>query len=137
MSVYFAQREELIKIGYSRNVPDRMVALKSKLIGAIPGDRAVEAKLHERFSHLRAHGEWFKAGEDLLAYIKHEAQNHKPDSETAQTAIRFPESFIKRLDEIAERMSEPGKRFKRVEVLRLAVFRGAEQLEAERKKQRP
>lgn len=53
-----------------------------------------------------------------------------------QTAIRFPKSFLERLDKIADRMSEPGMRVTRVEVLRLAAFRGVEQLEAERMKKR-
>jgi predicted DNA-binding protein len=51
-----------------------------------------------------------------------------------QTAIRFPESFYKRLDKLVGRMSEPGKRFTRIEVLRLAAFRGIAELETETKK---
>ena len=51
-----------------------------------------------------------------------------------QTTIRFSESFISRLDKLAERMSEPGKRFTRIEVLRIVAHRGLEQVEAERKK---
>lgn len=46
-----------------------------------------------------------------------------------QTAIRLPESLLARIDKVAEHMSEPGKRFTRAEVLRLAAFRGVEQLE--------
>lgn len=51
-----------------------------------------------------------------------------------QTAIRFPESFLDRVDKLATRMSEPGMRVTRVEVLRLAAFKGVAELEAERKK---
>lgn len=48
-----------------------------------------------------------------------------------QTAIRLPEAFLARLDKIAERMSEPGMQITRAEALRLAAFKGAEQLEAD------
>ena len=56
---------------------------------------------------------------------------NKRDEKQIQTAIRLPESFVNRLDRFALNMSEPGKRFTRSEVLRLAAFRGLEQLELE------
>lgn len=46
-----------------------------------------------------------------------------------QLCVRYPESFTKRLDKIAEKLSEPGKRFTRVEVLRMASYRGLEAME--------
>jgi predicted DNA-binding protein len=51
-----------------------------------------------------------------------------------QTAIRVPESWLDRLDKIAERMSRPGMRVTRAEALRMAAHRGIEALEAEGKK---
>lgn len=133
MSVYFAQRDGLIKIGWSKSVPYRMISLRAKLIGAEPGERAREASLHKRFSHLRVHGEWFNPGEDLLEYIQTEAQEHKPDSDNVQTAIRLPESLLKSVDRIAENMSQPGMIITRVDVLRMAAFRGVAELESEQK----
>jgi predicted transcriptional regulator len=59
----------------------------------------------------------------------------KTDPQT-QTAIRLPDSLLARLDKLAERMSEPGMRVTRTEVLRLAVFRGASELEAEKGRKR-
>lgn len=53
-----------------------------------------------------------------------------------QTAIRLPEALLERVDRIAETMSQPGMRVTRAEVLRLATYRGVEQLEAERKRSR-
>ena len=50
-----------------------------------------------------------------------------------QTAIRVPESLLDRVDKLAEQLSQPGMRVTRAEVLRLAAYRGVEQLEAERK----
>jgi len=51
-----------------------------------------------------------------------------------QTAIRLPESLLDRVDKLAEKMSQPGMRVTRAEVLRLATFRGIDQLEGEGKK---
>lgn len=134
MSVYFARREGngLIKIGWSANVPNRMIALKAKLIGAVPGDEDDEKSLHERFAHLRVKGEWFKPADELLAYIRQEAQTHKPDHETVQTAIRLPATFLERADRIAPRMSKASHldiSVKRSQVLRLAVDKGLKALE--------
>lgn len=138
MSVYFAQRtsDGLIKIGWSRSVNVRMYAVKAKVIGAIPGGRLVEKVVHDRFVHLREHGEWFRPGEDLLDYIRNEAQGHKPDMEMMPTVIRHPKSWLGRFDKIAERMSQPGLRVTRVGVLRLAIHQGLDQLEAEGKSKR-
>jgi predicted DNA-binding protein len=54
--------------------------------------------------------------------------------EQIQTALRLPKSVMKRLDKLAELMSDPGMPVKRTEVLRRSVFMGLERLEAEQKK---
>jgi len=54
--------------------------------------------------------------------------------EQIQWAVRLPESFLERADKLAERMSEPAMKITRTDVLRMAMFRGIEQLEAEKKK---
>jgi len=56
--------------------------------------------------------------------------------EQVQTAIRLPQSLLVRLDKLAERMSQPGMKITRTEVLRLGLFRGVELLEAEGAKKR-
>lgn len=48
-----------------------------------------------------------------------------------QTAVRVPESWLVRLDRLAEKMSRPGMPVTRTEVLRLAMYRGIEGLERE------
>jgi predicted DNA-binding protein len=53
-----------------------------------------------------------------------------------QTAIRLPESLYARLDKLAAQMSQPGMKVSRAVILRLAAFRGVEQLEAEQKKRK-
>jgi hypothetical protein len=54
--------------------------------------------------------------------------------EQVQWAVRLPESFLERADKLAERMSEPAMKITRTDVLRMAMFRGIEQLETEKKK---
>ena len=58
----------------------------------------------------------------------------KQEEPQIQTAIRVPESWLVRLSKLAEKMSQPGMRVTRTEVLRLSVFRGLEVLENEAKK---
>lgn len=136
MSVYFAQRRKggLIKIGWSRSVPLRIIALKAKLLGSIKGERSTEKRIHKKFSHLQVRGEWYSAADELLEYIRTEAQEHTPDSEMIQTVVRLSKSFIKRLDKLAEQMSQPGLRVTRTGLLRYAVNVGVAKFEAELKK---
>jgi len=137
VSVYFAQRRRggLIKIGWSRSVRGRLTAVKAKMIGAIAGDREIEKKLHKRFAHLRVRGEWFKPGDELLTFIRVAAQEHEPDTSDAfQTAFRIPNLLLSRVDKIANQMSTPGKRINRSEAIRMALYRGVDQLESEGKK---
>lgn len=74
-SVYFAGAGGQIKIGWSRKVASRLAQLQVgcasplKLLGTIPGGRATERRIHERFAHLRLTGEWFTAAPELLAFI--------------------------------------------------------------------
>lgn len=51
-----------------------------------------------------------------------------------QIAIRLPESELERADKLAGRMSRPGLRLTRADVLRLAFYQGMDQLESEGKK---
>lgn len=73
---YFVQREitGLVKIGNTLNMPTRLRALQCgspdilRVLRTVRGNR--ESEFHERFSHLRMHGEWFKASSELLEFIK-------------------------------------------------------------------
>lgn len=73
--VYFAQADDRVKIGWSKHVASRLAQLQTgsptplKLLGAIPGARAAERRLHEQFAHLRLTGEWFRAAPELLDHI--------------------------------------------------------------------
>lgn len=76
--VYFIQGDGggLIKIGVSSDVEARLRQHQAgcpvilRRIGLIVDANALEeARLHERFAHLREHGEWFRPEPDLLAFI--------------------------------------------------------------------
>lgn len=67
--VYFARRLDRIKIGFSHDVEGRMKALHCTLLATVPGGRAEEAEMHQRFASGRDTGEWFRPTEELLAFI--------------------------------------------------------------------
>lgn len=67
--VYCALREDLIKIGTTTGLAQRMSALDIDRVLAIePGSEDVEDRRHVQFAHLRAHHEWFRPGGDLIAH---------------------------------------------------------------------
>lgn len=65
MSIYVLRSAELVKIGYSADLRQRVASIISSVpvpvefVGHMPGDREVEAHLHERFAMSRFSGEWF------------------------------------------------------------------------------
>ena len=81
MYLYFIQGEltGLIKIGkterspterlrsFQTGSPDKLLLLKSV---RYPKDQNYEKEVHDRFAHLRTHGEWFKPDDDLLLFIE-------------------------------------------------------------------
>lgn len=81
MYLYFIQGEltGLIKIGktesnpadrmrsFQTGSPDRLLLLKSI---CYPKVQNYEKEVHDRFAHLRIHGEWFRPDDDLLLFIK-------------------------------------------------------------------
>ena len=79
--IYFAQEAVtgLIKIGTTRRLSRRLIDLKAEyaeqleLLGVAEGSHREESGFHDRFSHLRVGGEWFRPGEDLLACISQES----------------------------------------------------------------
>ncbi len=75
-SVYFASSANRIKIGWSGQVATRLAQLQTgnpdpvRLLATMPGGRALERRLHERFADARLAGEWFAATPELMAYIE-------------------------------------------------------------------
>lgn len=77
-SVYFVanSHKTIVKIGYTTDIVQRFNALQSMshgkliLLGTIEGGLKDEQLLHQRYSLLRSHGEWFCATKDLLKDIE-------------------------------------------------------------------
>jgi hypothetical protein len=73
--VYFISDGDLIKIGWSGAPEVRRQALEVRcktplrLLGAVAGHMDDERAIHERFAHLRRHGEWFRPDPELDAFI--------------------------------------------------------------------
>jgi hypothetical protein len=67
--VYFADCENLIKIGFSTNVRQRMKQIGGRLIVATPGTKDEERALHHRFGEYWVRGEYFSRGPKLMAYV--------------------------------------------------------------------
>lgn len=65
MTIYVLRSDNLIKIGFTENLRQRVqgiiasVPIPVEFVGHMPGDRTLEAHLHERFKSERFSGEWF------------------------------------------------------------------------------
>jgi hypothetical protein len=71
--IYYLRVGDLIKIGYTLYLEDRMKAYppNSELLATHPGTRQTERQMHHRFLHLLKQGrEWFIEGDDLMAHIE-------------------------------------------------------------------
>jgi hypothetical protein len=67
--VYFAERDGLIKIGTSANVPQRMRTLRATLLALKPGGREMERQMHRTFAQWAVGGEWFEDCPELRVFI--------------------------------------------------------------------
>lgn len=74
--IYFVRASKMVKIGFTVNIDVRIKTLQSMsptpldVIAVVYGPPQIERDLHQQFSHLRRHGEWFDAAPDLMAFIK-------------------------------------------------------------------
>lgn len=75
--VYFAVIHDLIKIGHTKDVEDRMRGLarqhettRPRLLLTIGGNVYVESYLHTKFADLRMHDEFFRPEQPLTDYIE-------------------------------------------------------------------
>lgn len=99
-TVYFI-RETVsghVKIGWTSGRPaSRLKALQTAhphdlvLICSIPGDKATERALHEKYAHLRLRGEWFRYDTDLRELIVAQvaADAGKADKYRGGTSAKF------------------------------------------------
>jgi len=74
--VYFIEGAGKIKIGVAQFPESRLETLQAnspvtlRMLATYKGGYELENKLHRRFAHLRQHGEWFNAGQELLDYME-------------------------------------------------------------------
>lgn len=74
--VYFIRLNDVIKIGVTSDLRERMIDLmndspyKIELLRFVRGDRELERSYHLKFGRLRVRGEWFRAEQDLLDFIE-------------------------------------------------------------------
>jgi hypothetical protein len=77
--VYFIRAGDAIKIGRTANLAGRLRSLATasavplELLASMPGGRDLEAWLHRQWRHLHLRGEWFRADEALLCYIREQS----------------------------------------------------------------
>lgn len=75
MTVYFVRHNNLIKIGFTEDLEKRFQQIKAttpvsvEFLGHMPGDKNVEAHLHQIFDAFRFSGEWFAENESLMSLI--------------------------------------------------------------------
>jgi T5orf172 domain len=73
--VYFIKSADLIKIGYTGDLTERVRTLQVnnptivEVLKTIPGGYQEERQLHKQFAHLNKTGEWFYAAQELLDFI--------------------------------------------------------------------
>jgi hypothetical protein len=70
--VYYIRMGELIKIGYSIDVAQRMRAYPptAELLAAHPGTELLEKQIHQKFKvHLARGREWFHPHGDVMAHV--------------------------------------------------------------------
>lgn len=83
MAVYFIRAGEdgPVKIGTAIDVAQRIAELQIAhyveliLVRTIPGNRAHERALHDRFEHLHIRGEWFHFHPDMLLAVPEPVQS--------------------------------------------------------------
>ncbi|WP_462402283.1 GIY-YIG nuclease family protein [Pseudomonas sp. Marseille-QA0332] len=75
--IYFAKNGRgLIKIGSSMDTTNRIKSLETgageplTLLASVPGSMGAERRLHQQFSKLHKHGEWFEETPELTEYIR-------------------------------------------------------------------
>lgn len=73
--IYFISHTEYIKIGYTSDIARRLTELqtscpiKMSVLALIEGEMSDEIALHDKFSHLSSHGEWFHYSAEIDDFI--------------------------------------------------------------------
>lgn len=131
--VYFAKCERMIKIGFSKNLEERLQTLSVasskpiRLIGTVPGSKKLEQFFHKELHEHRVRGEWFKDCPQVRSFITNppvmptvlkKTRDHKANF-ARPTQIASPLSLY--LDDVIDRYS----RGEASEIERLAAIQAA------------
>lgn len=115
--IYFIRSyNEFIKIGQSAHLGKRLKSLqtaspkKLHVTAILSGSFQTEAGLHEMFSHLRVHGEWFRFSQELKWFIR--AIQENPEMNNIRS-LRV-ESLKMRINAKAKRLGSQHKLTKRI-----------------------
>lgn len=79
--IYFVQVDELIKVGWTTKLADRVRAYgpNAVLLANYPGSRADEAALHRQLTPARYRGrEWYSDGDIIRMFISEAIEKHGP-----------------------------------------------------------
>lgn len=83
--VYFARLGNVIKIGTTRNLTQRMSSLGNpEVLGIMDGGLSEERRVHLAFDHLRITGEWFAETPEIHAYIHQHCRPAPPRERSAR-----------------------------------------------------
>jgi hypothetical protein len=94
-----------------------------ELLGTIPGTRGYERQLHAEWSHLRMHGEWFRAAPELTAWIHAElAQSRPRDGRAALAAARQELNELIEASRRRDIRTQLAARRQELEALRLKIW---------------
>lgn len=75
-TIYFVRTGDFVKIGFAKDLPRRMTALRIgcphplELILAIKGHIGVESEMHIRFEQYWHRGEWFRYEGELRSFVE-------------------------------------------------------------------
>src|SRR6187551_1500485 len=76
MSIYVLRSDNLVKIGFSENLRNRVqsiiatIPVPVEFVGHMPGGRDFEAHLHEIFAESRFSGEWFVESDKMRSLFE-------------------------------------------------------------------
>lgn len=90
-TIYFLAGAGLIKIGVSSNPTSRIRAIRNSspvpidVLALMPGfGLFMEMRLHQKFNHLRRHGEWFEDNGEIRAEIDRLVPQERADNPQSQ-----------------------------------------------------
>lgn len=110
MSIYVLRSDNLVKIGFSDRLRNRVQSIIStvpvpvEFVGHMPGDREVEAHLHSVFAISHFSGEWFVETEAMRALFDTILIPRLPQPETAKQIKRTVEKTSTQL--VSQRVKE-------------------------------